>query len=51
MDIQEEIEKLEAKKIELINRINLSEDEVEKDELRKEVEKIEKQIEMLKRFV
>jgi len=51
MDIQEEIEKLEAKKIELINRINLSEDEVEKDELRKEVERIEKQIEMLKRFV
>ena len=50
MDLKEEIEKLKAKKLELLTRANLSNDEAEKEEIKEEIKRIEKQIETLEKY-
>ncbi len=49
-DVDIEIEKLKAKKIGLANKINLTRDFEEKEELQKEVERIQNQIDVLEKF-
>ncbi|MEM5801891.1 MAG: hypothetical protein QXQ18_00690 [Candidatus Aenigmatarchaeota archaeon] len=49
-DVEEEIEKLKSKKMELVNKINLTLDFEERDNLEKEVEKIEEQIQLLEKM-
>jgi len=49
-DVDIEIEKLKAKKIGLANKINLTRDFEEKEELQKEVERIQNQIDILEKF-
>lgn len=48
--VASEIEKLKARKIDLSNRINLTRDSDEKEELRSQIERIQKQIETLEKF-
>jgi len=48
--IQEELERLKAKKIELATRINASTDFDEKEALKEELERIERQIEILEKM-
>ena len=49
-DVEAEVEKLRIKKIELANRLNLTNDYDEKEELRSDIERIQKQIDTLERF-
>lgn len=49
-DVDSEIEKLKAKKIEIANRINLTTDFEEKEELQREIERIQAQIEILEKL-
>lgn len=49
-DVEEEIEKLKMKKIEITNRMNLAISFDEKEELKDEIERIQKQIETLEKF-
>lgn len=49
-DVDSEIEKLKTKKIEIANRINLTTDFEEKEELQREVERIQAQIDVLEKF-
>jgi hypothetical protein len=49
-DVDAEIERLKIKKIEIANRINLTSDFEEKEELRREVERIQAQIEILEKL-
>jgi hypothetical protein len=49
-DIDEEIEKLRSKKVEITNRINMSRDFDEKEDLLLQVSAIQKQIDALERF-
>ncbi|MCD6371193.1 MAG: hypothetical protein J7L39_00550 [Candidatus Aenigmarchaeota archaeon] len=50
MDVKEEIEKLKARRLELITKINLTTDEVEKENLKEEIRRIEEQIRTLEKF-
>jgi hypothetical protein len=49
-DVDSEIEKLKTKKIEIANKIKLTTDFEEKEKLRKEIEKIQAQIEILEKL-
>jgi len=49
-EIEEEIEKLKMKKIELVSKINLTTDFDEKEELQQQVERIQNQIDTLEKF-
>jgi hypothetical protein len=49
-EIEAEIEKLKQRKIELTSRINLTADFNEREELDREIERIDKQIAVLERF-
>lgn len=49
-EIDVEIEKLHGKKIELASRINIVHDADKKDEMRLEIERLQKQIDVLERF-
>lgn len=49
-DIEAEIEKLKMKKIELVNRINITSEFEEKEDLQTQVDQIQKQIETLEKF-
>jgi hypothetical protein len=46
-DIDAEVEKLKVRKIELTNRLNFVTDFEEKEEIEKEIESIQKQIDLL----
>ncbi len=50
MDIESEIEKLRLKKVELTNKLNIEYDFDEKEEIRKEVQSIQQQIDTLERY-
>ncbi len=50
MSVKEELEKLKAKKLELLTRLNLTDDEIEKANLKEEIERIDKQIETLEKY-
>ena len=49
-DIEDEIEKLKMKKVELVHKINLTMDFEEKEGLQAQVNQIQKQIETLEKF-
>jgi hypothetical protein len=49
-DVEEEIERLKSKKVELVNRINLVTSFDDKEEIENEVKRIQKQIDMLERM-
>lgn len=49
-EIDLEIEKLKEKKIEIANKINLTSDFEEKEELQREIERIQAQIDILEKF-
>lgn len=49
-DIDEEIGRLKAKKMEIVNRMNLVSSFDEKEEMQNEINRIQKQIEMLEKF-
>ncbi len=49
-EIETEIEKLKMKKIELVNKINITSDFEEKEELQAQVDQMQKQIETLEKF-
>ena len=49
-EIEREIEKLKMKKVELANRINLTRDFEEREELQREIDRIQAQIEILEKF-
>jgi hypothetical protein len=49
-DIEEEIERLKIRKIEITNKINLISNFDEKEEMKSEVQRIQKQIETLEKF-
>lgn len=49
-DVDEEIDRLKAMKVGLVNRINLVTSFDEKEEIENEIKRIQKQIDMLDRF-
>ena len=49
-DVEEEIERLKARKVELVNKMNLVQSFDEKEEMQNEIERIEKQIETLEKL-
>jgi hypothetical protein len=49
-DMEEEIEKLKTMKVEIANKMNLTTDYDEKEEMRENMEKIQRQIEVLERM-
>ena len=49
-DIDEEIENLKLKKVEITNRMNLTTDYDEKEEMKETVDKIQRQIEILEKL-
>jgi len=49
-DVDVEIEKLKAKRIEIANKINLTTDFDEKEELKRDIERIQNQINILEKF-
>lgn len=49
-DIEGEIERLKLKKVELINKLNITDDYDEKEEIRADVERIQNQIDTLEKF-
>jgi hypothetical protein len=49
-DVGAEVERLKIKKIELANRLNLTDDYDEKEELRLGIERIQKQIDTLEKL-
>jgi hypothetical protein len=49
-DVELEMERLKEKKIEVANKINLTTDFEEKEELKKELERIQMQIDTLEKF-
>lgn len=50
-EIEQEIEKLKIKKVELVNRINIASDFEEREDLQAQADRIQKQIETLEKFV
>ncbi len=49
-EIESEIEKLKMKRVELVNRMNITSEFDEKEELQIQVNQIQKQIDTLERF-
>ena len=49
-DVEGEIERLKLRKVELTNRLNIIDDYDEKEDLREDIERIQKQIDILERF-
>jgi len=49
-DVEEEIENLKLKKVEIVNKMNLTTDYDEKEEMKESVDKIQRQIEILERL-
>lgn len=49
MDVESEIQRLKAKKVEIVSRLNLTTDFNEKEELEEKLERIEKEISFLER--
>lgn len=49
-DIDAEIGKLKARKLELTNKLNISDDFDEREELRLDMQRIQQQIETLEKF-
>lgn len=49
-DLSSEIEKLKARRVDLACRINITRDPDEKEEMRLQVERLQKQIETLEKF-
>lgn len=49
-DIEGEIEKLKLKKVELTNKLNITDDYDEKEDLRADIERIQNQIDILEKF-
>ena len=49
-DVQEEVERLKARKVELVNKMNLLQSFDEKEEMQNEIDRIQKQIETLEKF-
>ena len=49
-EIEREIEKLKAKKVELLGKMNLTHDFDEKERYEMEIERIDKQIKLLERM-
>ncbi len=49
-DIDKEIEKLKARKVEITNRMNLLTSFDEKEEMQEEIKSIQKQIDTLEKF-
>ena len=49
-DVEEEIEKLKEKKVEITNKMNLITGFDEKEELKGEIDRIQEQIETLEKF-
>lgn len=49
-DVEREVEKLKMKKTELVSKMNLTRDFDEKEELRDEIARIERQIRLLEKL-
>jgi len=49
-EIEAEIERLKSKKVELVSKLNLTEDFEEKEQLQEKLKRIENQISMLERL-
>lgn len=49
-DADMEIEKLKVRKVELVNRMNLTTDFDDKEELQREIERLQKQIDILEKL-
>jgi len=49
-DIDAEIQKLKVKKLELTNKLNVSDDFDEKEEIRNDIQRLQQQIETLEKF-
>jgi hypothetical protein len=49
-NVDDEIDRLKAKKIEITSRMNLASNFDDKEEMQNEIKRIQKQIEMLERF-
>lgn len=49
-EIEAEIERLKSKKVELVSKLNLTEDFEEKEQLQEKLKRIETQISMLERL-
>ena len=49
-DLSSEIEKLKARRMELASKVNVTRDSDEKEELKMQIERLQKQIDMLERF-
>lgn len=49
-DIEEEIEKLKLRKVELTNKMNLTTDYEEKEEIKQSIDNIQKQIDLLEKL-
>lgn len=48
--LDSEIEKLKAKRVELASRVNITRDNEEKEELRLQIERLQKQIDTLEKY-
>ena len=51
MKIEEEIERLRAKKVELATKMNLTHDFEEKEEIKEKIAELDKQIKILERLL
>lgn len=49
-DVTGEIQKLKTRKVELVNQMNITNDFDKKEELQREISRIQVQIDVLKRF-
>ncbi len=49
-DVSSEIEKLKARRVELASRVNITKDGEEKEEIRLQIERLQKQIDTLEKF-
>ena len=49
-DLSYEIEKLKARRVELASKANIARDRDEKEELKMQIERLQKQIDMLEKY-
>jgi hypothetical protein len=49
-DVEEEIERLKMRKIEITNRVNLASNFDDKEDLKEEIKRIQKQIDILEKL-
>ena len=49
-DLVSEIDKLKARRVELASKVNVTRDSDEKEELKTQIERLQKQIDMLEKF-